>query len=147
MAQPNRETTRDALTVLLNTELVTTNEIVQQTYNYRPATFDGKTPIVCVSSAGSNREKIDFSGTRANVFRFTVFVFVVYADTGWTNAQAEDRIDAIEQGIADVINDNQITANWSSIDYDGDSARSDVMIGGQEYIMEAIPIGAQAAYG
>jgi len=147
MSQPNRETLRDALYTLLNAELVTTNETVQQCYTYRPATFDGKSPVVCVSSAGSNRERLDFSGDRQNVFYYTIHVFVLYAAEGWTEANAEDRLDAIEQGIADVISDNPRTANWGGIDYDGRSVRSDVSVGGDAYIMEAIPIQALAAYG
>jgi len=147
MSQPNRETLRDALYALLNTELVTNNEIVQECFTYRPATFDGKSPVVCVTSAGSNRERLDYSGSRQNLFYYTIHTFVLYAASGWTEANAEDRLDAIEQGIADVINDNPQTANWNDIDYDGRSTRTDVAIGGDEYIMEAIPIAALAAYG
>ena len=147
MAQPNRETARDALTTLLNTELVTTNATVQQTYNYRPSTFDGKSPVVCVSSAGSNRERGTFAGARSNLFRYTIYIFVLYAATGWTEANAEDRLDAIEQGVADVINDNPQTANWNAIDYAGDSVRRDVVVGGADYIMEAIPIEVEAPFG
>ncbi len=148
MTQPNRESVRDAFATLLSTRLVTTDAIVQAVYNYRKGDLAGLSPVVCVSSAGSRRERIDFTGTRQNIVRLTVHVFVVYADTGWTEAQAEDRLDAIEAAIADVVDANSGPgSDWLTMDYDGDSARGDIVLGGEDYIMEAIPIAAQTSFG
>jgi hypothetical protein len=148
MTQPNRETARDALAALLNTRLVTTDTTVQAVYSYRKGNFGSQSPIVCVSSAGSARERVDFTGTRQNIIKLTIHVFVLYAATGWTEAEAEDRLDAIEAAIADVVDANSgQNAYWLALDYDGDSARADVAIGGVDYIMEAIPIAAQMAFG
>lgn len=153
MTQPNRETARDAITNLLNLRLVTTDAIVQAVYAYRKGDFGGLSPVVCVSSAGSERERADFSGTRQNIARFTIHVFVVYAAASWTEWQAEDRLDAIEAAIADVIdaNSGEVSSHgvtyWLALDYDGASSRSDISLGGKEYIQEAIPVAALMSYG
>lgn len=148
MTQPNRESARDALAALLNTRLVTTDATVQAVYSYRKGDLGGLSPVVCVSSAGSARERLDFTGTRQNIVKLTIHVFVVYAATGWTEANAEDRLDAIEAAVADVIDANSgSTANWIAMDYDGESSRGDITLGGEDYIMEAIPVAAQVAYG
>jgi len=108
----------------------------------------GQSPLVMVSSAGSERERLDFTGTRGNVAYLTVYVFVAYAATGWTEAQAEDRIDLIERTIADVVDANSgETSYWVAMDYDGRSSRDDVEDGGIEYIREMTPIAAQLSYG
>ena len=151
MAQPNRETVRDYLATLLTATLVTADSVVQAVYNYRIGDFAGLSPVVTVSSAGSNREQISAMpqpGIVQAVFYLTIHVFVLYAATGWTEAQAEDRLDRIERGIADVLDANRVVANvWQEIDYQGDTIRDDVLIGGDDYIRETIPIGVGALYG
>jgi len=149
MTQPNRETARDALTVLLNTRLVTTDAIVQVTYNYRKGDLGGQSPVVCVSSSGSMRARVDFSGDRENIIYLMVHTFVLYSDqSSWSEDDAEDRLDAIEAAIADVVDENSgKTTNWHWIDYGGRSERMDVTLGGHEYIVEAIPITVQMDYG
>jgi len=149
MTQPNRETARDALATLLETRLVATDEIVQVVYNYRKGDLGGQSPVVCVSSSGSRRAKVDFSGDRENIIYLMVHVFVLYSDqSDWTEDDAEDRLDAIEAAIADVVDANSsATANWHWIDYFGRSDRMDINLGGHEYIMEAIPVEIEMAYG
>ena len=149
MTQPSRETARDALAALLNTRLVDSDETVQIVYNYRKGDLGGQTPAVCVSSSGSRRAKVDFSGDRENIIYLMVHVFVLYSDqSDWTEDDAEDRLDDIEAAIADVIDENSsATDDWQWIDYGGRSDRMDVNLGGHEYIMEAIPIEVQMAYG
>jgi hypothetical protein len=125
---------------------------VQAVYNYRIGDFAGLSPVVTVSSGGSNREKISGmpieSGVRNAMFLFTVHVFVRYAATNWTEAQAEDRLDLIERTIADVIEANPKVANvWQEIDYQTDSVRDDLEIGGKEYMRETIQIGVRGVYG
>ncbi len=125
---------------------------MQAVYNYRIGDFAGLSPVVTVSSGGSNREKISGmpieSGVRNAMFLFTVHVFVRYAATNWTEAQAEDRLDLIERTIADVIEANPKVANvWQEIDYQTDSVRDDLEIGGKEYMRETIQIGVRGVYG
>ena len=149
MTQPNRETVRDAVAALLDTRLVDTDEIVQIVYNYRKGDLGGQSPVVCVSSGGSARERLDYSGTRENIAYLTIHVFVLYSDqSSWGEDDAEDRLDAIEAAIADVVDENSgETSSWLAFDYDARSERLDVNLGGHEYIMEAIPIAAQMAFG
>ena len=148
MTQPSRETARDGLATLLTTQLITTDAIVQAVYNYRKGDLLGQSPVVCVSSAGSSRDSISFDGELENIAFLTVHVFVVYAADGWTEANAEDRLDLIERTIADVIRANGgETSYWLDLGFNGDSVRNDINLGGVEYIQEAIPIAAQLAYG
>ena len=147
MTQPNRETARDGLATLLEAQLVTTDAIVEVVYNYRKGDLQGQSPVVVVTSGGSARERLDFTGTRSNIAYLTVYVFVAYAAEGWTEAQAEDRLDLIERTIADVVDANSgTTAYWVAMDYDGRSTRDDVEDGGIEYIREIISIAAQLSY-
>ena len=151
MAQPNRETVRDYLATLLTAQLVTTDKTVKAVYNYRIGDFQGLSPVVVVSSGGSNREQISAMpqpGVRNAVFLLTVHVFVRYAATSWTEAQAEDRLDLIEKTIVDVLDANpRVTNVWQAIDYQADSVRDDVVIGGKDYIRETIQLGVAGLYG
>ena len=151
MAQPNRETVRDYLAGLLDTKLVDTDETVAAVYNYRVSDFGSLSPVIVVSSAGSNREQISAMpqpGVRDAIFLLTVHVFVRYAATNWTEAQAEDRLDLIEKTIVGVLDDNaEVEDVWTDIDYQADSVRDDIEIGGKGYIRETIQIGARGPYG
>ena len=87
-------------------------------------------------------------GVRNAVFLLTVHVFVRYAATNWTEAQAEDRLDLIEKTIVDVLDANaQVDDVWDAIDYQTDSVRDDLEIGGKAYIRETIQIGVAGVYG
>ncbi len=141
MAEANRETVRDALATLLTTTLVTNDEIVEAVYNYQIGNVAGESPFVTVSSAGSMREVITQSGNMPPIFYLTIDVFVIYASGSWTEDNAEDRLDLIERTIADVIAANSgKTANWDQIDYSGRTNRLSVVIGGDDYIREIIPV-------
>ena len=71
----------------------------------------------------------------------------IYADTaaagvyGLGYTQAEDRLDKLEQEIADVIEDNRnVPTYWTHITYAGQSSVQPVEISGVPYITEAIPV-------
>lgn len=137
----NRETVRDAFATLLQTALVGTGKPVQEVLNYRKGELEGKSPVVQVSSYGSDRRRMTTAGGRTIVY-LLVGIFVLYAleDGTWTEAQAEDALDLIESLIAGVVDANQATANWNALEYDSRSERMDVAIGGQEYIVEAVTV-------
>lgn len=139
----NRELVRDGLATLLTTALAGTGGIVQAVYNYRIGDFAGASPVVTVSNRGILRKRGSFAGDRAAVL-LQVDVFVLYADgASWGEDEAEDRLDAIEKGLAGVLDANQQTATWVSIEQTEPSARVDVMVGGVEYIREVFVIGAE----
>lgn len=116
----NRETTRDALATLLDTALVSGLGSVEAVYNYLVSDFGGRSPVVVVASAGSDRTKLarDTVG-HTHVF-LDIHTFVIYSvdDDSWTEQNAEDRMDLIEKQINDVLVDNFVYPGyWQSIDY------------------------------
>ena len=136
----NRETVRDAMATLLETALVGTGLPAQAVYNYRPADFNGQSPVVVVSSAGSERPRFTAAGGRTSVF-LQVDTFTLYSDEGtWNEDDAEDRFDLLEKTIAETLHANQDTTNWDAVDYTSRSERIDVEIGGLEYVREMIPL-------
>jgi len=138
----NRETVRDALATLLETALTGSGNPAQAVYAYQVGDFGGRSPVVVVSSAGSERDHRTMGERYHNFFYLNVYVFVLYADPGtdWGEDNAEDRVDLLEKEIADVLMDNFSTDDWVYIQLDGRSVRDSVEIGGQEYIREVIPV-------
>lgn len=136
----NRETARDALAALLQTVLVGSGLPAQAVYNYQVGDLAGQSPVVVVSSGGSERQRLSFQGSRAT-FRLNVYVFVVYTDGGdWNEDDAEDRLDLIEKTIAETLDVSQRTASWESVNYAGETTCDSVEIGGVEYRRETIPV-------
>lgn len=136
----NRETARDALATLIGTAMVGSGKPVQAVYNYRPADFGGQSPVVTVSSSGSERPRLSAAGGRAS-FYVQIDWFVLYNDrASWTEDLAEDRLDLIESTLAGILADNQATANWQALDYADRSLRADVVVGGVEYARESVSI-------
>lgn len=134
----NRETVRDAMAALLNTALVGTGLPVQAVYAYRVGDLGGQSPVVVVSSAGSQRPRMTAAGGRTTVL-LQADVFVLYSDEdAWGEDEAEDRLDLIEKTIAETIHSSQVTANWQAVDYAAQSERVDVEVGGLEYAREMI---------
>lgn len=133
----NRKTVRSAFATLLETALST---LVEKVYDYRIGDFEGQNPVVTVSSAGSQRQRWTFAGSRA-LFFLQVDVFVLYSDEGtWGEDDAEDRVDDIEAAIAGVVDAYQQTADWFALDLVDRSQRVDVEVGGDEYVREAITV-------
>lgn len=120
----NRETVRDAFAALLNTALVGSGLPVQAVYNY-PIGKITETPVVCVASSGTARQRAGIGDSRWNsFFVLEVFTFVRDADTaaGWTEQNVEDQLDLIDKSIADVVADNRVSANWNNISYSLESS-------------------------
>jgi len=143
MSLVNRETVRDQITTSLTTELVTTKGVVASgnVYSYRILDPAGQSPVVAVGSLSSTRPPMTFKGRRSE-FRFAVYVWIVAEGTSWTAAQAEDRLDLLEQYISDWVVTNRTAAGyWDALDFDeGGTAISDMAIGGQPYLLEVIPL-------
>jgi hypothetical protein len=136
----NRETVRDQLATLLSTALVGTGLPAQAVYNYQVGDFEGKSPVVVVTSAGTGRGNPLISDT--SVFLLEVHSFVLYAleDGTWTEAQSEDRLDLLEKSIADVVNNANDSGVWLSIMIADQSEIDGVEIGGDEYRHEMVPV-------
>lgn len=156
----NRADARKALATLLATALVGDGKPAQASYAYKPADFDGQSPVILVTSDGTKRYKDTLSTlTRRVTFYLNIHVFVLFADptateieeggeptaSAWTESDAEDRIDLLEKSIADVVADNIKTADWDMLSLgpaDGGerSLIEPVIVGGKEYQREVIPV-------
>jgi hypothetical protein len=137
----NREAVRDALASLLETALVGDGLPVQAVYNYQAADFGTNNPVVVVSGDGVARPPFTHQGNKAD-FYLNIHIFVLYSDdASWTEADAEDRLDQIEYTIADTLEANRkYVGYWNNILYEGRSTTGSVMIGGDEYRFELIPV-------
>ena len=144
MTMVNRETSRDALATLLTTEMVNgTPQLAQAVYNYQKFDFGGTSPVVLVYSGGAERPTATMAGSRTS-FQIWVAIFVSTTASGsYTEADAEDRLDHLERALAEVIDENRSTANWTHIAYDGRSLVQDVELGGVPYIAEYVPLEVQ----
>ncbi|HSN78207.1 MAG TPA: hypothetical protein VL334_24310 [Anaerolineae bacterium] len=141
----NRETARDALAALIDTAMVGTGKPVEAVYHYLVSDLAGQSPVVCVTSAGSLRVPLTRFGSRAE-FLLRVDVFVLYNDQGgWTEADAEDRLDLIEATLATLVDANQQTAPWQALSYAEPSSRTQAVtvLGGESYAWEAITLRAE----
>lgn len=138
----SRKVLRQALAALLTTEV----HGAQAVYAYGKALLKGESPVLAVTSAGSERERLTFQGSRLTA-TFDVHVFVIHrapAD-GWTEENAEDLLDALEQQIASACDKNPTRVNgWGLLRYGGPSdARAPVKIEGVDYLYETIAIEMQ----
>ena len=148
----NRETVRDALTTLLTTALVGTSKPADQVFGYLVSDWAVQSvAVVLVTSAGIGRERTNPGQQTFDVWVYLdVWVYVLYNDGGaWTESNGEDRRDAIEKAIADVVQDNVAKEGvWDDLQYDGRTIATDVEIeGGTTYFVERIPLRAHVFQG
>ncbi len=140
----NPETIRDAIATLLENALTGTGKPVQAVYNYEAADFSGQSPVIVVVSAGDDFERRTVGARfRGNVY-LDVMSFVLYADSSWTPANCEDRLNLVKKEILDTLFDdaNQFTSS-RSIYTDGRSTISPANVGGADYRMEITPLRVQ----
>lgn len=144
MALVNRETSRDALAALLTTEMVNGSpQLAQAVYNYQKFDFGGTSPVVLVYSGGAERPSATLGGSRTTLQLWVAMFVSTVASGSYTEADAEDRLDRLERALAEVIDENRSTANWTHIAYDGHSLVQDVELGGVPYIAEYVPVEVQ----
>jgi len=134
----SREASRDALVTLLSAGLVGVGLPVKTVTGSKVESLEGLTPLVSVLSAGTLRERVTFKGDMPE-FYLEVQVWVSQAQTGWTNAQAEDAIDNIEARIAAIYDSARNTDNWAVVDYDGRTTVTEASVAGTLYYLERIP--------
>jgi len=117
---------------------------VQEVVGHRISDPAGKTPMVGVLSTGALRERLTFQGTTPT-FYLSIQILVLAEDaTGYTEADAEDKLDTVEAAVAGVLESNWSTANWSALQ-PGQSEVLDVAIGGHAYLLEIIPVAMRLA--
>lgn len=135
----SRETARDALVTLLTAALIGEGLPVQTVSGSKVTSLEGINPLVAVLSRGSARTPLTTTGDQAR-FLFTLQSWVLQSSGDWTYANAEDALDSIEALIAGVCEDNDRTANWELLRYDGPSSIVAVAVAGVPYYLESIPI-------
>lgn len=137
MVSNNRKTVRATLFGLLSSGLT----LVSPTaiYSYLIGDFKGQSPVVVVSSRGSERVRFTHGG-RIPKHALKVYIFVAYAseDGSWTEAQSEDSLDDVEAEIASIVDANAKSTAWEALSQAGESVTDSVMIGGVEYRRETI---------
>ncbi len=138
----NRETGRDALVNLFTAALVGTGKPAQIVYGYLAGDFGGQSPVVVVASEGSDREQRAVTSRQKNLFYYTIYTFVSYAKKGtnWGEDDCEDRVDLLEKNIAEIIAANRSNSYWAFLELDGRSVVDSVIIGGEEFRRESLPV-------
>jgi hypothetical protein len=141
MIPSSRKAARLHLAGQLQAALTGTGKLAQAVYAYQVGDFQGQSPVVVVSSSSSLRERFTFQGSKPT-FTLTIHVFILYADgTGnWTEANAEDALDDIEEIIGKTLAANQKSPYWETITQVGATQTTGVMLGGQEYRTEVITV-------
>ena len=140
----SRQTAREGLAALLQAALVGAGLPAQAVYDYQVGDFQGASPVVVVSSAGSERSRASLGACWHTTVYLWVHVFVLYSDGTWTEADAEDKVDAIEAAIADVVLANSsYSGYWDKLIYDEPTLLDGVEIGGVEYRREVIRLRAE----
>ena len=134
----DRKDYREDLGVVLAAALVGTGLPAQAFTDHLPISseFDGRSPYVCLASAGSVQERGTLAG-KFYVHYINILVFVARADTA-----AEDALDNCYAAIADALEANKSTSNWDNL---GQTERSTIDAtpdgwGGQPYWVETIPV-------
>ena len=142
MSNTSRKAVRDALKTLLTTKLVGVGLPVKTVVDSKQKVLEGKTPLVAILPGGTLRERITFSGTKP-MFMLSTQIWVLQEGTGWTLEQSLDALDDIEALISEVFADSTGTANWSILEYDGNSIVEEVDADGKLYYVETIPTKVQ----
>lgn len=135
----NRELVRDAIVVGLQPALT----VAQLVVGHQKANLQGQWPAVMVFTAGSVRPQVTEQGIRSE-FHYIVQLWVLYYQEGlWTEAQAEDTLDALEQQLTEWMANNQVGELWTSLAFNGQSTVSIVTVAGEPYLMEEIKVMAE----
>ena len=133
----DRKSARQILKTLLAANL--TNAVAG--YDYAPHDFAGVSPVFYISSSGS--EPVPFTGKGVkNKFHLNVHLLALYSSNdAYTEAEAENALDDLENQLRQTIAANRKTADWQDIRYAGKTnADQPILIGGELYLHEIVPI-------
>jgi len=139
----SRETSRKKLAELMEATITEVSDVKA----YQPSII-GATPAIYIRSLGSDRPVMTVRGKMTS-FLFDILVIVNQGDPNasppWTEAQAEDLLDAIESKICTVISDNAVVDGaWNRINYMHHSEVRHFNDEGIPYLMEEIPVEVEA---
>jgi hypothetical protein len=135
----NRETVRDAIVAGLTPALT----VAQLVAGYQKVSVKGQWPAVLVFTSGSLRPQVTEQGIRSE-FYYLAQLWVLYRQgEQWTEAQAEDTLDALEQQLTEWMSNNQVNEVWTSLMFNGRSTISILNVGGEAYLVEEVPLKAE----
>ena len=136
MTVQSRKVVREEVGAILAMRLAS---LAQQVYTDQPNSFDGQSPVVVVTSDGSEREgqvQRTFSGPIAPKFMLDIYVFVLA-----TTANADDALDQMEAALAEFVAAYPSAQTWTAIGYRERSETTFVtVLDGSEYKRERIPL-------
>jgi hypothetical protein len=136
----SRETVRDAFYALLDTELQGPPKLAEVVCNYQLANFQGRSPIVMIYGGGAFRPRATVVGGKSE-FRLWIALYVSHHSEGsYTELDAEDRLDALEQAVAEVVHANFQTELWNALRYELSSVIEAVNVSGIVYLREMVPL-------
>lgn len=135
----SRRDAREALAAYLTGTIIAATAV----YPYQVADFAGQSPIVYITSSGSERTKLTGQGYRS-MFKLNVHSFVLYpskATDGYTEQDAENILDEIEHQVADAFLSIANNPVIKAISY-GETSNADntIEIGGETYLHEIMPV-------
>jgi hypothetical protein len=116
----NRATIRSALASLISAGVPS----AQVVYDHEPGDLGSESPVIVVSSQGSERPRLTFQGTQS-AFSFSVDIFTLAAESAsgaYTYADSADVVDACEAELAALLANNQENGIWSQVNYAGPSS-------------------------
>ncbi len=151
MSVVNRKPFRAQIASELSALLVGVGKPAEALYAGQVAKFGGKSPVVVISSAGSERPNDSGYGAQDAVLLFAVDVLTKYSDAqrGWDELDSEDALDDIEQIIAEWVLQNSArppvagsSVAWTNLSYAGrtDAELPPAQVGGEEYRCERISL-------
>ena len=137
----NRETVRDAVSTILSTAIVGAG-YAQAFYGYQVADFARQSPVVVVTSGAAKRGNLASKEIGDTQFKIIIHTFVLYAtdDGTWTEAESEDKVDALEKKIIDLLIDAFDVQNWLTLDAMDFSEVYPEIVGEEEYRHEEITL-------
>lgn len=133
----NRLDVREAIADLLRARLVPTYAVA--VHAEPPADFGGKSPLVVVTSGGTDRTgegRMTFGGSIAPSMLFNLVTMAL------ATGNADTNLDTLEHQIAIWVDLTQRGAHWTAVSYAGRSETTDVTTikDGKQYRIETIPL-------
>lgn len=143
----SRELVRDELQTLFNA-----NGSWQAVYNYTPgySVIAGLSPVLTIVSAGTSQQFANLH-TNPTSYRFEIVNYVVSSsesDATVTTTAAEDKLDALDKTIRQVVRDNTNLTNANNLRFDENySTVERGAIGNKPYIRETYILYADLSRG
>ena len=139
----DRQDVREALAIAAAPYMTSAKVVFDQ----MPDSIGKNWPILAFEATGSRRVRAQFTSLQST-FYFNVYIIVLYADKkeGWTKAQADDTVDAMEHEFATFVEANPKSAgNWNNLAYGDRSIVTPPItdMGGRRYVFEQIPIAVE----